>query len=108
MTKLEKSSWTKDRRRKARKIGRLKERRVGSGFSHSNKSVLDLGRFILLLFMYRICLLYSNAKYLFEEIEESLAFLLLLLLLLLDNTLRLWRLYSYLYPNGVCIGGDYE
>ena len=58
--------------------------------------------------MYRICLLYSNAKYLFEEIEESLAFLLLLLLLLLDNTLRLWSLYSYPYPNGVCIGGDYE
>ena len=49
-----------------------------------------------------------DAKYLFEEIEESLTFLLLLLLLLLDNTLRLWRLYSYLYPNGVCIGGDYE
>ena len=55
-------------------------------------------------------LLYSNAEYLLHEIDESFVFFLLLLLLLLfNNTLiRLWSFYSYLYPNGVCIGGNCE
>ena len=61
-------------------------------------------------FLENFSFLYSNVEHLLHEIDESFVFFLLLLLLFLfNNTLVwLWRFYSYLYPNGVCIGGNYE